>query len=159
MLKRTLTLAAAAAALAVLVPLAAAPAAPSGTFTLTATLDSHSLARVDERPKGESPGDVSVFSASLRRDGRADGRAEFVQTLVDPRYQGLSIRASLLLGDGTLELQGAGLDRKAPGGGSPSEETELAVVGGTGSYAGAGGTVRLVPVGHTTQRLEITLAG
>jgi hypothetical protein len=102
---------------------------------------------------------VSVFSASLRRDGRADGRAEFVQTLVDPRYQGLSIRASLLLGDGTLELQGADLDRKAPGGGSPSEETELAVVGGTGSYAGAGGTVRLVPVGHTTQRLEITLAG
>jgi hypothetical protein len=32
----------------------------------------------------------------------------------------------------------------------------MAIVGGTGSYASVTGTVKLVPVGQTTQRLEIT---
>lgn len=158
MLKRTLILVAAVTAVAVAVPLAAAPAAPSGGLTLTATVDTHSTARVDARPKGESPGDLSIFSATLRRDGHPDGRAEFVQTLIDPRYQGLSIRATLLLGDGTIDLQGAGLNRQPPGGAKPSPQTDLAIVGGTGAYAGAAGTVHLVPVGHTTQRLELSFS-
>jgi hypothetical protein len=98
-----------------------------------------------------------VFSTSLRRGGRPDGRAEFVQTVVDPRYRGISMRADLLLSDGTLELQGAGLSRRAPGGAKPSSETDMAIVGGTGAYAGASGSVKLVPSGRTTQRLEITL--
>lgn len=159
MLKRTLALTAIGAAVAAAAPLAAAPAAPSSALTLTATLDTHSMARVDARPKGQSPGDQSIFSATLRHDGHADGRAEFVQTLVDPRYQGLSIRASLLLGDGTIELQGAGLDRRPPGGARPSRQTDLAIVGGTGTYAGARGTVHLIPVGRTSQRLELDITG
>jgi hypothetical protein len=157
MLKRILILAIAAGAVAYAVPLASAPAAPSGSFSLLASLDRHSMVRVDARPKGTSPGDVFVFSASLRRDGKPDGRAEFVQTVVDPRYRGISMRVDLLLSDGTIELQGAGLSRRAPGGASPSSETEMAIVGGTGAYAGASGSVKLVPSGRTTQRLDVTL--
>lgn len=33
----------------------------------------------------------------------------------------------------------------------------MAIVGGTGAYAGASGSVRLVPSGRTTQRLEVVL--
>jgi hypothetical protein len=159
MFKRALTLATAAAAVATAVPLASAPAAPAGAFTLIAGLDRHSMVKVDARPKGVSPGDVFVFSTSLRRDGTADGRAEFVQTVVDPRYRGISMHADLLLSDGTIELQGAGLSRRAPGGAKPSAETDMAIVGGTGAYAGASGTVHLVPTGRTTQKLEVSISG
>ena len=158
MLKRILISAAAATAVASAVPLASAPAVPSASFTLVATLDRHSLVRVDTRPKGTSPGDVFVFSTSLRRDGRPDGRAEFVQTAVDPRYRGVSMHADLLLSNGTLELQGAGLSRRAPGGAKPTSQTDMAIVGGTGAFAGASGSVKLVPAGRTTQRLEIALS-
>src|SRR5919198_4657600 len=158
MLKRILIPAVAAAAVASAVPLASAPAAPSGSFTLLARLDRHSMVRVDARPKGTSAGDVFVFSTSLRRDGRPDGRAEFVQTVVDPRYRGISMHADLLLSDGTLELQGAGLSRRAPGGAKPTSETDMAIVDGTGAYAGESGSVELVPSGRTTQRLDVPLS-
>jgi hypothetical protein len=158
MLKRILIPAVALAAVASAVSLASAPAAPSASFTLTASLDGHSMVRVDTRPKGTSPGDVIVFSTGLRRGGTPDGRAEFVQTVVDPRYRGVSMRADLLLADGTLELQGAGLSRRAPGGAKPFSETDMAIVGGTGAYAGANGSVKLVPSGRTTQRLEVALS-
>lgn len=157
--RRTLLAVVAAAIIATAVPLASAPAAPSRSFTLLASLDRHSMVRVDIRPKGTSPGDVFVFSTSLRRGGVLDGRAEFVQTVVDPRYHGISMHADLLLSDGTLELQGAGLSRRAPGGAKPTSETDMAITGGTGAYAGERGTVKLVPSGRTTQRLEIALSG
>jgi hypothetical protein len=152
MLRPTLIVAAAAATVAAAVPLHSAAAAPSGSFTLRA-----SLGRFDTPPKGTSPGDTIVFSTSLRRAGKSDGRAEFVQTVVDPRYRGVSMRADLLLADGTLELQGAGLSRAAPGGAQPSSQTDMAIVGGTGAYAGASGIVQLIPTGRTTQRLEVAL--
>ena len=158
MVKRILIPSLVVAVAASAMPLASAPAAPSGSFTLVASLDHHSMVRVDQSPKGTSPGDVFVFSTSLRRDGHADGRAEFVQTVVDRRYRGISMRADLLLADGTLELQGAGLSRRAPGGAKPSAETDMAIVGGTGSYTGASGRVQLVPSGRTTQRLEVMLS-
>jgi hypothetical protein len=156
--KRISVFAVTAAAVASAVPLAAAPAAPSDSFTLLASLDRHSMVRVDAPPKGISTGDVFVFSTSLRRAGKPDGRAEFVQTAVDPRYRGISMRADLLLADGTLELQGAGLARRAPGGAKPSSQTDMAIVGGTGAYTRASGSVRLVPNGPTTQRLVVDLS-
>jgi hypothetical protein len=157
MAKRTLIAAVVVAIAAATVAFASAPRAPSGSFTLVATLDRHSMATVDAAPKGTSPGDVFVFSTSLRRDGHPDGRGEFVQTVVDSRYRGISMRADLLLGDGALELQGGGLSRRAPGAAKPSAQTDMAIVGGTGSYAGARGVVRLVPIGRAAQRLEVTL--
>lgn len=157
MLERTLSLAAVATVATVVLPLASAPAATPSSFRLIAGLDRASMVRVDTLPKGISPGDVIVFSTRLRRAGKPDGRAEFVQTVVDGRFQGISMRADLLLADGTIELQGAGLNRRAPGGAKPSAQTEMAIVGGTGAYAGASGTVRLTDIGHASQRLDVNL--
>jgi hypothetical protein len=148
-----------AAATAIVLPLGSAPAATSGSFTLLSRLDTRSMVSVDARPKGRSAGDMFVFSTSLSRDGKADGRAEFAQTLVDSRYQGISIQGDLLLADGTLELQAAGLNRRPPGGPRPSGESDFAIVGGTGAYAGARGTIHPVRAGRITERLEVQLAG
>jgi hypothetical protein len=152
MFTRTLIVVLTAAVATSVLASSSAPAAPSRSFTLTASLDRRSLAR-----EGTSPANTIVFSTSLRRAGKPDGRGEFVQTIVDPRYRGISMRADLLLADGTLELQGAGLSRRAPGAAKPASQTDMAIVGGTGAYAGATGTVQLTPIGPTTQRLFLAV--
>jgi hypothetical protein len=159
MSKTVLIALAALAAGAIAVPLASAPAAAPASFKLVSRFDPRTMVNVDAHPKGRSAGDVYAFSASLSRDGKPDGRAEFVQTLVDDRYQGISIQGHLLLGDGALELQSAGLNRRPPGGAKPSGDADFAVVGGTGAYAGAHGFVHSVHTGRTTERLEVVLGG
>lgn len=156
MLKRVTALVVLAAAAAAFLPSALATAAPEGTITLKASFEPRSMSKVGGGRRGPSPGETIVFSTSLRREGRAAGRGEFVQTIVDPRYRGVSTTADLLLADGTIELQGAGLSGRPPGGAQPSHETEMAIVGGTGAYTGAGGSVKLLPAGHLTQRLELS---
>ena len=140
-------------------PLTASSAATGGSFTIDSRLDAKSATNVDAKPRGESAGDLNVFSTSLTRDGHPAGRAEYVQTLVDSHYRGISNRVDLLLSDGTLELQGAGLEKRPPGGAKPAPETDLAIIGGTGAYAGARGAVRVTDTSRTTQRLTVTLAG
>jgi hypothetical protein len=66
------------------------------------------------------------------------------------------MQGDLLLRDGTIEVQGAGVNKRPPGGAAPTRDQQLAVVGGTGAYAGARGTARLTAAGKTTQRVEIT---
>jgi hypothetical protein len=144
-IKTTLLAAGAAAATAAAVlPLASAPAASDATFTLQSKLDKPTLHRIDVGRRGNSGGDMFVLSTTLLRNGKAAGRAEYVQTAVDDRYQGISMVVHLLLPDGTIELQGAGLNRQAPGLPKPGAESDFAVVGGTGAYAGASGTVHPV---------------
>ena len=146
------------AAVAAIIPATGAPAAPSGSMTLMSRLDTKTLVMIDAaRPKGRSAGDTVTFSTTLLRDGKAAGRGEFAQTLADNRYQGIVIQGQLLLPDGTIALQGGGLDRRPPGGAAPSSENDMAIVGGTGAYAGASGTARLTDAGRTTQRVDITL--
>jgi hypothetical protein len=148
-----------AAAIAVIVPVTSAPAASSGSLTLISKLDKKTLVMADvARPKGRSAGDIAAFSTSLVRDGKAAGRGEFAQTLVDNRYQGVVTQADLLLADGTVALQGAGVNGRPPGGADPRAQNDMAVVGGTGAYAGARGTARLTDAGRTAQRIEITFA-
>jgi hypothetical protein len=159
MSKPILVVVALAAAAALVAPLASAPAATSSSFTLLSRLDTRSMAGVDTRPKGRSAGDTFVFSTWLSRDGKPDGRGEFAQTLVDNRYQGISIQGDLLLADGTLALQAAGLNGRPPGGPRPVDQSDYAIVGGTGAYAGARGTVHPVTVGRTTERLEVQITG
>lgn len=156
MLKRVTALIVLAAATAAFLPSALATAAPEGTLTLTASFEPRSMSKVGAGRRGPTPGETIVFSTSLKREGKAAGRGEFVQTIVDPRYRGVSTTADLLLSDGTIELQGAGLSGRPPGGAKPSRESDMAVVGGTGAYAGAGGTVRILPAGHLTQRLVLS---
>lgn len=157
MLKRFFVLAGLAAVLATGLWAVLAEAAPEGSITLLAKLDPHSLA-TSKGGHGRSPGETIVFSTALSRNGKPAGRGEFVQTIVDPRFRGISFRADLLLPTGTIELLGSGLSRRPPGGAAPRSETEMAIAGGTGDYAGASGTVRLTPVGKSTQRLEVNLA-
>ncbi|HEX4733359.1 MAG TPA: hypothetical protein VH247_03010 [Thermoleophilaceae bacterium] len=157
MFKRTvLALAIPAAAVAVIMPATSAPASPSGTLTVTSKLDSKTMVMVDAaKPKGRSAGDTISFSTTLVRDGKPAGRGEFAQTLADNRYQGVVMQVELLLPDGTISLTGGGLSRRAPGGADPRTQTELAVVGGTGAYAGANGTAKLMDVGRTSQRMDL----
>lgn len=158
MLKRFFALAGLAAVLAAGLWAVLAEAAPEGSITLLAKLDPHSLTTSKGGHKRRSPGETIVFSTALSRNGKPAGRGEFVQTIVDPRFRGISFRADLLLPTGTIELLGSGLSKRPPGGAAPSSETEMAIAGGTGDYAGASGTVRLTPVGRSTQRLEVDLA-
>lgn len=156
-LRPALAMTAVAIAAAATLPLGSAPAAPGGSFQLQSRLETKSLHQTDTKPKGHSVGDVFVFSANLRRDGSVAGRAEYVQTLVDGRYSGVLMNVSLLLADGRLELQGAGLDKRAPGTQKERDTGDLAIIGGTGAYAGASGTVHVVDLSETTQRLEVSL--
>jgi hypothetical protein len=135
-----------------------AEAAPEGSITVLAKLDRHSLVSVNGGQKGRAPGETIVFSTALSENGKPAGRGEFVQTIVDPRFRGISFRADLLLPAGTIELQGSGLSKRPPGGAMPKSETDMAIVGGTGAYAGASGTVQMTPAGRTTQRLEVDFA-
>jgi hypothetical protein len=156
MKKTIITLALSSAAVAVALSAQSTHAAATGSLSLLARLDRPTLVTVDAaRPKGTSAGDTVDFSVALVRDGKAAGRGEFAQTVVDNRYQGISMQAELLLPDGTLELQGGGVNKRPPGGAEPTRDSELAVVGGTGAYAGARGTARLSAAGRTTQRVDI----
>jgi len=154
--KRITTLVVLVAAAATFLPAALAAAAPEGTMTLTAAFEPRSMVKVGGGPKGTRAGETIVFSTSLRMGGKPAGRGEFVQTVVDDRYRGISIRADLLLPEGTIELQGAGLSIRPPGGAKPSRETAMAIVGGTGAYAGAGGSADLSAAGHLKQRIELS---
>lgn len=156
MLKRVTALIVLVAAAAAFLPSALATAAPEGTMTLTANFEPRSMSKVGGSGRGPTPGETIVFSTSLEREGKPAGRGEFVQTIVDPRYRGVSTTADLLLSDGTIALQGAGLSGRPPGGAKPSRETTMAIVGGTGAYAGAAGSVDLLPAGHLTQRLVLS---
>lgn len=156
-MSKPLIVLAAAVSAAALLPLSASPAATGGSFALDSRSDAKSSTMLDAKPRGESAGDVNVFSTSLTRGGRPAGRAEYIQTLVDNRYRGISNRVDLLLEDGTLELQGAALEVRPPGGAKPGPEADLAIIGGTGAYAGARGTVRVTDTSQTNQRLTVTL--
>ena len=155
-IKSAIFTAAALAAAAALLPLDSAPAAPNQTFTLQSHLDKATLHRIDNGEPGASAGDVTLLATRLTRDGKPAGRALYVHTSIDDRYRGVSMIAHLLLRDGTLELQGEALERQAPGLGKPPTEFDLAVVGGTGAYAGATGTVHPVDVG-SRQDLQVHL--
>jgi hypothetical protein len=148
-----------AAAIAVIIPATSAPAAPSGSITLTSKLDMKTLVTVDAaRPQGHSAGDTITFSTTLIRNGKPAGRGEYAQTVADARYEGVVMQGQLLLPDGTIALEGGGLNKRPPGGADPKSERDMAVVGGTGAYAGARGTVRMTDVGRTSQKLDITFA-
>jgi hypothetical protein len=151
-------IAAVAVAAAVIIPISSAPAASSRTFTLQSKLDRSTLHRIDSGKHGNSAGDEFVLATSLSRGGSPAGRALYVQTAVDDRYRGLSQVVQLMLPEGTLELQGAGLDRRAPGLAKPPVEWDYAIVGGTGAYTGASGIVHPVDT-KSGQDLEVKLAG
>jgi hypothetical protein len=130
----------------------------AATTSYTVELDKPSLVKsLDAKPKGPSPGDVTVFSATVRSGGQAAGRLEAVTTAIDPRYQGVSFSMLLDLAGGTIVLQGGGFSAHVPGL-TKEGANQLAVTGGTGRYAGTSGTATLRQITRTQQRLTLTLS-
>lgn len=109
---------------------------------------------VDVRPKGESVGDRYLASLTLRRNGAIAGRLEVECTAVDGRYEGHMCTLVAILEEGTLAFQSASVGRPIPNVGTPPEV--YAVTGGTGRYAGAGGTMTVEPTAKG-ERVTITL--
>jgi hypothetical protein len=114
--------------------------------------------QVDLKPRGLSAGDEFLVAQTLRANGSTAGRMHVVCTIVDFSYQGQECRISLILRDGQLIARGAGLDRNLPGvgDGSPGKGDQFAILGGTGAYAGTGGTLT-VTSGTGDDRLAVAL--
>jgi hypothetical protein len=130
--------------------------APVGTLRLVALFDRDEVVFQDFPPPGDSPGDQNTYAQELfdAANRRRVGYSLFVATHVDRRLSGNELRGTLFLARGTIELAGATLARPVPGIGRVNPAGDLAVVGGTGAYAGARGTYRQQrrPFGPVTSR-------
>jgi hypothetical protein len=117
------------------------------TMTLIAVDLPKSELYVDAGAKGDSPGDTMFFRENLLRGGKRAGGTE-VMCVFANRNVG-RCHGTLLLGSGTLE---------AAGGIHFDGTFSLPVVGGTGTYAGASGVLRVIAVSEKRSRYEIELA-
>ncbi len=150
-----------AAAIAGAVALVAAGLSAGGGATRSLVLDVRfektSFVTDDAAPRGRSVGDTWVYSGAVTRAGAPFGRYEGVDVGVDGKIQGFVRTAMLLLADGTIAVQGGGGNVGANGW-KPSANDELAVVGGTGAYAGVRGTLRAVELSDPVMRFTIKLS-
>jgi hypothetical protein len=125
----------------VLVAAAAIAVAAQGrsTSTLVYTTKQHAFAQVDAGKKGFSIGDAFIFSEQLLQNGKQVGYDHVVCThAADWPSSAESCTGTAVLANGTLEL--GGLSRRGP--------FTIAVLGGTGSYAGARGTAKITSQGE-----------
>ena len=77
------------------------------------------------------------------RHGELFGRALVVCTINDASFQGQQCAFTLVLRNRQITVHGGGLDRRLPHSPPPSGADVFAVTGGTGSYAGANGTLTI----------------
>jgi hypothetical protein len=155
------TLLAVLAAVAVLAGVMVLPATghdvkPTGTLAFTAKGSSRDQKMVDVRPKGISLGDQFLGAVTLRQAGAPAGRTEVDCVVIDHTYAGQACSLTLILKDGQVTAQGAGVDKRIPGvgGTTPPTGDEFAIMGGTGAYQGAAGTLRLKS-GRTTDTVAL----
>ena len=149
-MKSKLTLLAALATAALVAAVEALPAPghdvkPTGTLTFTGKGSNRDRKAVDVRPKGISLGDHFLGAETLRQGDAPAGRMDVDCVVIDRTYAGQACTATLILKDGQVAAQGAGVDKRIPGvgGTTPSTGDEFAILGGTGAYQGAAGTLRL----------------
>ena len=115
------------------------------TITFTAGQPARrDIKQIDTKPSGESLGDQNIGAVTVRRNGKPTGRLLNQCIAVDASYEGQTCTITLLTRDGQIIAQGAGEHRALPGhGGNPGNTDDVfAITGGTGTYAGATGTVR-----------------
>ena len=122
---------------ALIAVIAAAPQRAAGApapapLALVVEFDRMPDARDDLSPDGDSPGDRIIFADPVFASNNRTrlGRAMFLNTFQED--SGVLVTGALRLRNGTITLAGA----RVNGAGV------LAVTGGTGAYAGAGGTYR-----------------
>ena len=145
-------LAAAAAAGIVVAATAIGASGRTSPSTTTLTLQSKQVGSsvhfVDQPPAGESPGDTVSFSQILYSRHKQVGFGEVTGTLLDnKRHDADNLTGTLILHGGTIVLQGTSLGKAAT--------QHLAVVGGTGTYAGAHGEATIT-TGATLSTLRLT---
>ena len=118
---------------------------PSGTLAFTGKGSSRDQKMVDIQPKGISLGDHFLGAETLRQAGARAGRMEVDCVVIDRAYAGQACSLTLILKAGQVAAQGAGVDKRIPGvgGTTPPTGDEFAILGGTGAYQGASGTLRL----------------
>ena len=118
---------------------------PSGTLAFTGKGSTRDQKMVDVRPTGISLGDHFLGAVTLRQAGAPAGRMEADCVIIDRRFEGQACSFTLILKDGQVAAQGAGVDKRIPGvgGTTPPTGDEFAILGGTGAYQGAAGTLRL----------------
>jgi hypothetical protein len=134
--------------------LTSADAARDDSFRVTAV--SYQFREVDAKPKGESIGDYFVFSDNLfkhkRRIGQLDGQCTV--TRLDRKANSFTQQClvTATLPRGHLTVQGVITFT------DPEQDTfTLAVTGGTGAYAGAGGEVHVTFVSDTVTKIHVVL--
>jgi hypothetical protein len=131
---------------------------PTGTLEFVQRNADLAFRLVDEAPRQTrrrafSLGDTLISRGPLRStEGRTVGRAQTVFVVTAARGQGADtqVSATLILDDGHIVVEGADTAK--------ADVDTLAIVGGTGRYTGARGTLRLT-AGEDTTELLITLAG
>jgi hypothetical protein len=142
MKKLTITAALAAAGSAVAVttlPASGHDAQATRTIVLTGTPRPADQKTIDLAPRGESVGDRMLSSETLRRHSVPVGREEGECVLLDPTYEGAQCTFTIMFRDGVLIAQGASVSKRIPGIGSTDQR--FAILGGTGPYTGASGSV------------------
>ena len=118
-------------------------AASTGPATIRITNKEVSVARVDVGRRGKSPGDMEIIRQQLfDRQRNRIGRAELVCTFVDSRRDRVC-RGTYFLPKGKLVLGGSLSFRQF---------YDLAVVGGTGLYDNARGSVTVTRMGKRPVR-------
>jgi hypothetical protein len=147
MIRTTIALAAAATLIggATLAVTAHGQSQPPQTITLhggpAATRD---IKQIDVKPRGTSLGDRTLAAETLRRDRKPILRALVDCSALDASYGGPMCVVTLLTREGQITAQGASEDRALPGsGGDPGTAEVFAITGGTGTYTGANGTLRV----------------
>lgn len=155
--KRAIVAATVACAIALVAAGLSAGGGATRSLVLDVRFDKTSFVTDDVSPKGRSVGDTYVFSGSITRAGKPFGRYEDVDVTVDGKIQGVVRTAMLLLPDGTIAVQGGGGNVGASGW-KPGANDALAVVGGTGAYAGVRGTLRAVELSEPVMRFTIKLS-
>jgi len=120
---------------------------PGRTLTLKAAqVAPRDGKEIDVKPRGISIGDRFLGAQTLRDGDRAVGRLETDCVVLDASYQGQQCVITLLLRDGQITAQGAGVNRRLPGAsGAPDDSRgdDSAITGGTGAYASASGTLNV----------------
>ena len=111
------------------------------TIVLTGTPRPADHKTIDLKPRGESVGDRMLSSETLRRHGVPVGREEGECVLLDTTYEGAQCSFTIMFRDGILIAQGASVSKRIPGIGSTDQR--FAILGGTGPYTGASGSVNV----------------
>lgn len=147
------TLAVAAVAATGAVKTAAAPA----DRTFQVTLEPKAMHDTDLKPKGPSAGDGWTGAGPIKENGGLVGRVEVASTLLDPKYQAMIQHGTLILTDGTISYSGTAVGKRPPSTSIPLETSLFSIVGGTGAYVGAQGTLSIASVAKSTTKVVATL--